>query len=570
MQKRIFITNGNEEARKMSEQHTKEDKATSVLKKENQLLTSQEYDILGEIANISFGSASTVLSTILNRQVSITTPHVEVVDLYDTRDIEVPHVVLNIQFTKGLDMENLLVLQQDVALAIADLMMMGTGEVEEGKELGELELSAVQEAMNQMMGFVATSMSEFFQDTVDMSPPTIKVVKLFEEIEKISGVDESNTIIKVSFDLKIDHLVNSKLVQIVSVEHAKQMISKLLQLSGGGEQELIEEVQEEENKQELVEEPPFQEKLTQEEKDVLGEIANISIGSASTVLSTLLNQPVSISTPNVETIDVRYYDGVPVPFVILNVDFVEGLKSENVFVFTKDVALTMVDLMMMGTGEIDSEQELTEMELSGVKEIMNQMMGHAATAMSEMFMEKMDITPPTVKFVTLKEEMEYLGKEADSDELVQITFNLEIGDLVQSKMYQILPLSEAKEMVKRLLHVDVEESIELEEEASIKEENVEEIPEPAVEPIELLEIHTGEPEYIDTSILQNVEMNVRFVFGSTVRTIEDILSLHENDAVVLDEEVDEPIRIYVNNVLVAYGELVNVDGFFGVKVTKSL
>ncbi|ABS21665.1 MULTISPECIES: flagellar motor switch protein [Bacillus cereus group] len=554
----------------MSEQHTKEDKATSVLKKENQLLTSQEYDILGEIANISFGSASTVLSTILNRQVSITTPHVEVVDLYDTRDIEVPHVVLNIQFTKGLDMENLLVLQQDVALAIADLMMMGTGEVEEGKELGELELSAVQEAMNQMMGFAATSMSEFFQDTVDMSPPTIKVVKLFEEIEKISGVDESNTIIKVSFDLKIDHLVNSKLVQIVSVEHAKQMISKLLQLSGGGEQELIEEVQEEENKQELVEEPPFQEKLTQEEKDVLGEIANISIGSASTVLSTLLNQPVSISTPNVETIDVRYYDGVPVPFVILNVDFVEGLKSENVFVFTKDVALTMVDLMMMGTGEIDSEQELTEMELSGVKEIMNQMMGHAATAMSEMFMEKMDITPPTVKFVTLKEEMEYLGKEADSDELVQITFNLEIGDLVQSKMYQILPLSEAKEMVKRLLHVDVEESIELEEEASIKEENVEEIPEPAVEPIELLEIHTGEPEYIDTSILQNVEMNVRFVFGSTVRTIEDILSLHENDAVVLDEEVDEPIRIYVNNVLVAYGELVNVDGFFGVKVTKSL
>ena len=73
------------------------------------------------------------------------------VDLYDSRDVEVPHVVLNIHFTKGLDMENLLVLKQDVALSIADLMMMGTGEVEDGKELGELELSAVQEAMNQMM-----------------------------------------------------------------------------------------------------------------------------------------------------------------------------------------------------------------------------------------------------------------------------------------------------------------------------------------------------------------------------------------------------------------------------------
>ncbi|MEI3890757.1 MULTISPECIES: flagellar motor switch protein [Bacillus] len=547
----------------MPEQHTKGDTSTIVLEKENEHLTPQECDILGEIANISFGSASTVLSTILNRQVSITAPRVELVDLYDSSDVEVPHVVLNIHFTKGLDMENLLVLKQDVALSIADLMMMGTGEVEDGKELGELELSAVQEAMNQMMGFAATSMSEFFQDTVDMSPPTIKVVKLSEEMEKISEIDGNQTIVKVSFDLKIDNLVNSKLVQIVSVEHAKQMVNKLMQLSGGVEEkdepaEVVET--------EIVEEQIEKEHLTQEEKDVLGEIANISIGSASTVLSTLLNQPVTISTPNVESINVRHYDGVPVPFVILNVDFVEGLKNENVFVFTKDVALTMVDLMMMGTGEVDPEKELSELELSGIKEIMNQMMGHAATAMSEMFQEKMDMTPPNVKFVTLKEEMEYLGESMKVDELVQITFNLEIGDLLQSKMYQILPISEAKEMVRRLLYPMVEE----EEEIVTEEIEEEKIVEPVVQPIEFKEVKQMEPVYMDTSILQNVEMNVKFVFGSTVKTIQDILSLQENEAVVLDEDIDELIRIYVNDVLVAYGELVNVDGFFGVKVTKSL
>ncbi|PGZ44638.1 flagellar motor switch protein [Bacillus cereus] len=546
----------------MPEQHTKGDTSTIVLEKENEHLTPQECDILGEIANISFGSASTVLSTILNRQVSITAPRIELVDLYDSSDVEVPHVVLNIHFTKGLDMENLLVLKQDVALSIADLMMMGTGEVEDGKELGELELSAVQEAMNQMMGFAATSMSEFFQDTVDMSPPTIKVVKLSEEMEKISEIDGNQTIVKVSFDLKIDNLVNSKLVQIVSVEHAKQMINKLMQLSGEvEEQEEPAEVVE----TEIVEEQVEKEHLTQEEKDVLGEIANISIGSASTVLSTLLNQPVSISTPNVEAINVRHYDGVPVPFVILNVDFVEGLKNENVFVFTKDVALTMVDLMMMGTGEVDPEKELSELELSGIKEIMNQMMGHAATAMSEMFQEKMDMTPPNVKFVTLKEEMEYLGESMEVDELVQITFNLEIGDLLQSKMYQILPISEAKEMVRRLLYPMVEE-----EEIVTEEIEEEKVVEPVVQPIEFKEVKQMEPVYMDTSILKNVEMNVKFVFGSTVKTIQDILSLQENEAVVLDEDIDEPIRIYVNDVLVAYGELVNVDGFFGVKVTKSL
>lgn len=548
----------------MPEQHTKGDTGTIVLEKENEHLTPQECDILGEIANISFGSASTVLSTILNRQVSITAPQVELVDLYDTSDVEIPHVVLNIHFTKGLDMENLLVLQQDVALSIADLMMMGTGEVEEGKELGELELSAVQEAMNQMMGFAATSMSEFFQDTVDMSPPTIKVVQLTEEMEKISGINGNNMVVKVSFELKIDNLVNSQLVQVVSVEHAKRMINKLLQLSGGVEEEIDEPAEVQET--EILEEHVEKEQLTQEEKDVLGEIANISIGSASTVLSTLLNQPVTISTPNVEAINVRHYEGVPVPFVILNVDFVEGLKNENVFVFTKDVALTMVDLMMMGTGEIDPEKELSELELSGIKEIMNQMMGHAATAMSEMFKEKMDMTPPDVKFVSLKEEMEYLGESMAVDELVQITFNLEIGDLLQSKMYQILPISEAKEMVRRLLYPMVEGQEEIVEEVVEEEE----IPAPVVQPIEYKEVKQVEPVYMDTSILQNVEMNVKFVFGSTVRTIQDILSLQENEAVVLDEDIDEPIQIYVNDVLVAYGELVNVDGFFGVKVTKSL
>ena len=256
---------------------------------------------------------------------------------------------------------------------------------------------------------------------------------------------------------------------------------------------------------------------------------------------------------------------ISVPFVILNVDFVEGLKNENVFVFTKDVALTMVDLMMMGTGEVDSEKELSELELSGIKEIMNQMMGHAATAMSEMFQEKMDMTPPNVKFVTLKEEMEYLGESMEVDELVQITFNLEIGDLLQSKMYQILPISEAKEMVRRLLYPMVEG-----EEIVTEEIEEEKVVEPVVQPIEFKEVKQMEPVYMDTSILQNVEMNVKFVFGSTVKTIQDILSLQENEAVVLDEDIDEPIRIYVNDVLVAYGELVNVDGFFGVKVTKSL
>ncbi len=123
-------------------------------------------------------------------------------------------------------------------------------------------------------------------------------------------------------------------------------------------------------------------------------------------MPTLLHQPVSNSTPNVEALNVRHYDGVPVPFVILNVDFVEVLKNENVFVFTKDVALTMVDLMMMGTGVVDLDKELSELELSGIYEIKNQNNGKAGTAVSERLQEKMDMTQPNGKFVTLQEAME--------------------------------------------------------------------------------------------------------------------------------------------------------------------
>ncbi|KMN44605.1 hypothetical protein VK90_13205 [Bacillus sp. LK2] len=112
--------------------------------------------------------------------------------------------------------------------------------------------------------------------------------------------------------------------------------------------------------------------------------------------------------------------------------------------------------------------------------------------MSEMFKDKMDMTPPDVKFVSLKEEMEYLGETMEVDELVQITFNLEIGDLLQSKMYQILPISEAKEMVRRLLYPMVEEQEEIAEEVVEEEE----IPASVVQPIEYKEVKQVEPIYI--------------------------------------------------------------------------
>lgn len=543
----------------MAENHIQEGNTTMKDGTLSGTLTQQEMDIVGEIANISFGSASTILSTLLNKPVSITTPRVEVVDLFDTSEIILPHVVLNIQFIKGLEMENLFVLKREVALAMADLMMMGTGEVDPNQQLTELDLSAVQEAMNQMMGFAATSMSDLFQDTVDMTPPGIKVVNLAEEIEKISHYNQTS-IVTVSFDLRIGTLVNSKLVQIVSMENVRQMVNKLMRLS----EPLPSEVPA----------PPAVEQLTQEEKDTLGEISNISIGSASTVLSALLNQPVTISVPNVEVINVRSYEGVPFPYLVLNVDFTEGFHHENVFVLSKEVALTMVDLMMMGTGEIDADKELDELEMSGVKEVMNQMMAHAATALSEMFQKKVDITPPTVKVVSISEELKQIGASNESDELIQIAFHLEIGTFIRSTMYQFFSIPEGKEIVKRLLRVTGAED--LYEADSVS--NVTEAAEGA--PVSsdgffqfenvMTEQQSHESQATKSPLLSQVEVELEFVFGSTTKMIDEVLSLRPDEVGLLEEAIDEPLRIYANGVLIAHGELVNVDGFFGIRVIEAL
>lgn len=537
----------------MAENHIQEGNTTMKDGTLSSTLTQQEMDIVGEIANISFGSASTILSTLLNKPVSITTPRVEVVDLFDTSEIVLPHVVLNIQFIKGLEMENLFVLKREVALAMADLMMMGTGEVDLNQQLTELDLSAVQEAMNQMMGFAATSMSDLFQDKVDMTPPGIKVVNLAEEIEKISHYNQTS-IVTVSFDLRIGTLVNSKLVQIVSMENARQMVNKLMRLS-----EPL---------------PPVVEQLTQEEKDTLGEISNISIGSASTVLSALLNQPVTISVPNVEVINVRNYEGVPFPYLVLNVDFTEGFHHENVFVLSKEVALTMVDLMMMGTGEIDTNKELDELEMSGVKEVMNQMMAHAATALSEMFQEKVDITPPTVKVVSISEELRQIGASSESDELIQIAFHLEIGTFIRSTMYQFFSIPEGKEIVKHLLRVTGAGDLYEADPVS----NVTEVAE--VTPVSsdgvfqfenvMTEQQPHESQATKSSLLTQVEVELEFVFGSTTKMIDEVLSLRPDEVALLEEAIDEPIQIYANGVLIAHGELVNVDGFFGIRVIEAL
>ena len=141
-------------------------------------LNSMEQDALGEIGNISFGSSATALSTLLNQKVDITTPAVSIVERNRLKE-EFPHpyVAIQVNYTKGFSGVNLLVIKQSDAAIIADLMLGGDG-ISASELLGEIQLSAVQEAMNQMMGSAATSMSTIFNKKVDISPPSIDLLNI--------------------------------------------------------------------------------------------------------------------------------------------------------------------------------------------------------------------------------------------------------------------------------------------------------------------------------------------------------------------------------------------------------
>ncbi|WP_019152778.1 flagellar motor switch phosphatase FliY [Robertmurraya massiliosenegalensis] len=190
-------------------------------------LTLMEQDALGEIGNISFGSSATALSTLLNQKVDITTPTVSVISKRDLQD-EFPHpyVAIQVKYTEGFSGINLLVIKQEDAAIIADLMLGGDG-LNPAELMGEIQLSAVQEAMNQMMGSSATSMSTIFSKRVDISPPTIDMLDLQhgEGTEKIPNED---MLVKVSFRLKVGELIDSNIMQLVPLEFAKDLVAELL------------------------------------------------------------------------------------------------------------------------------------------------------------------------------------------------------------------------------------------------------------------------------------------------------------------------------------------------------
>ncbi|MBO6298178.1 MAG: flagellar motor switch phosphatase FliY [Lachnospiraceae bacterium] len=201
------------------------------------LLSDIEKDAIGEIANISMGTSATTLFTLVNQKVNITTPKVQLAN-WDTvmADYPAPCVFVEIQYTVGLTGSNILILNERDVKIITDLMMGGDGTNIDG-ELGELHLSAISEAMNQMMGSSATSLSSMMEIKIDISPPVASLVKVTELTDgRRQNPFTDDTFVQISFRMQIGDLIDSTIMQLYPVAFAKSLYEKFTHgsMMGGG------------------------------------------------------------------------------------------------------------------------------------------------------------------------------------------------------------------------------------------------------------------------------------------------------------------------------------------------
>jgi len=199
------------------------------------ILSDIEKDAIGEVANISMGTSATTLFSLVNRKVNITTPVVSLAT-WDTLidDYEKPCVFIQIKYTEGLDGSNILILKEQDVKIITDLMMGGDGTNTDG-ELGELHLSAISEAMNQMMGSSATSLSSMLGKMIDISPPQASLINLneFKNAEDIAGF-LTDTFVRIGFRMQIGDLVDSTILQLYPIEFARSLYETFINQQMGG------------------------------------------------------------------------------------------------------------------------------------------------------------------------------------------------------------------------------------------------------------------------------------------------------------------------------------------------
>ncbi len=369
--------------------------------------------------------------------------------------------------------------------------------------------------------------------------------------------------------------------------------------------------------------------LSDVEKDAIGEISNISMGTAATTLNALVGQPVSITTPTVaySTWGDMAADFKARPCVALQLGYKEGLDGENVLILKDRDVMVITDLMMGGDGT-HTDGELGELQLSAISEAMNQMMGSSSTSLSSMINKKVDILPPKATLVDFNDDIALTGSAFQMTEFVKVSFQMTIGDLVNSEIMQLYPLDFAKKLYDMFMEGALGGS---DSSSSTPQPEPQPAPQPAasaapppaasmpsmgegqgmgqippgygapyqmpgygmppygmpypypqqpapqpnvnVQPAQFQGFASNvspvqQKENID--LIMDVPLDVKVELGRTSKSIKDVLEFAPGTVIELNKIAGEPVDVLVNGKYVAKGEVVVLEENFAVRITEIL
>lgn len=345
--------------------------------------------------------------------------------------------------------------------------------------------------------------------------------------------------------------------------------------------------------------------LTEEEKDAIGEIGNISMGTAATTLFTLLGQKVTITTPrvfetNLNTLAEDFID----PCVLINIKYRYGIQGSNILIL-KDLDVKIITDLMMGGDGSNTSSDLTDLHLSAISEAMNQMIGSSSTSLSEMLGDKIDISPPEAFYDSIN-NIDLSMFEIDVNEpLVKIAFKMTVGDLIDSEIMQVIPATVAKQMVSSLMRQSMQQ-LESVVEVAPSHDARESAPAPTPVPVQkasapapaasnqqvqYVSTDTQQPRQnpvnamplafenfddapanviysTDIDLIKDVPMEITVELGRASKRISDILDFGIGSVVELDKLVGESLDILANGKIIAKGEVVVVDENYGIRITE--
>lgn len=346
--------------------------------------------------------------------------------------------------------------------------------------------------------------------------------------------------------------------------------------------------------------------LTNEQKDILGEVGNISMGTAATTLSTLVGRKVDISTPEVSIISIQNelsqkYDR---PCVGLRIDYKEGIIGSNILILKEEDVKIISSLMMGGSGEVESDEPLTDIQLSAISEAMNQMVGSSSTSLSSMLNYKIDIDTPQAFVLNFEDNSFFEKINLGEDRVVCNIFKMTVEGLIDSEIMQMLPMDFAESIIKTLTGANtntntnnndnnntnsisqttpsnniptpeqnyqgmvqpgmVQPDINYQSNSNFAPNNVD------VKPVQFQSFDTVAfaQQKENIGIIQDVPLEVTVELGRTKKPIREILEFNPGTIIELDKIAGEAIDILVNGKFIAKGEVVVIDENFGVRVTE--